>query len=245
MEAYKVIDVSVWNGNIDWKKVKSSGVYGVIIRAGYGCVASQKDKAFERNYAGAIEAGLHVGAYWYSYAVTVDGSKTEAQVFLDAIKGKAFDLPIYLDMEEMSQVKMSKSACTVMAIAFCTVLETAGYWAGVYSFDSFFGRNLETSIQGRYSCWVACVENVQPRCCKSYSMWQYSWKGKVNGISGDVDCNHCYVNFPENIRKKKLNGCTDTYTITATKSGLCKAEVIVRKNRLEADGYTVKYSSQM
>ena len=239
MAAYKIIDVSMWNGLIDWEQVKTSGVYGVNIRAGYGCTIDQKDKAFERNWAGAVAAGLHVGAYWYSYATTIDAAKMEANVFLKVLKGKKFDLPVYMDMEEPSQVKLSKSLCTSIVTAFCSVLEAAKYWVGVYSFDGFFGSNLDPIIQGRYSCWVARVEYVKPTYCISYSTWQCSWKAKVQGIVGDVDLNECYVDFPKNIKKNKLNGFTDSYRLTAVKDNIPETEAATSKNRLEAEGYTV------
>lgn len=214
----KVIDVSKWNGKINWQKVKESGVEGVIIRAGYGRSISQKDKSFEDYYAGAKLAGLHIGSYWFSYATTVLGAALEASVFLEAIKGKQFDLPVYYDIEESCQRSLSKSVCDSLVTSFCNVLEKAGYFAGVYSFDTFFGTNLSSAIAQRYASWVARVENVKPKYCTSYGMWQYSWKGKVDGISGDVDMNTCYADYPSLIKDKGLNGCLKSiakYTVTS------------------------------
>ena len=196
----------MWNGLIDWAKVKASGIYGVIIRAGYGRVISQKDSAFERNYAGALAAGLHIGAYWYSYAESAEVAMIEANVFMQVLKGKKFDLPVYFDIEEAKQVKLSKTICDGMVTEFCTTLEKAGYFAGVYSFDSFFNSNLSTAIVQRFSAWAARVENIKPTSCKAYGMHQYSWLGKVDGCNGDVDMNYCYKDFPAIIKAKKLNG---------------------------------------
>ena len=221
--AAKIIDVSKHNVVTDWAKVKASGVTGVIIRAGYGRLISQRDKTFEDYYAGAVKAGLNVGAYWYSYAKSPAEAKIEAAVFLEAIKGKKFDLPMYYDIEEQSHVALGKTVCTAMADAFCSTMESAGYFAGVYSFDSFFASNLTEAIQQKYTCWVARVENVTPKCCKSYGMHQYTWKGSVSGIAGAVDISYCYKDFPTVIKNAGLNGYSqkaDTYKVTAEIGGV-------------------------
>lgn len=240
--AAKIIDVSKHNVVTDWAKVKASGVTGVIIRAGYGRVISQKDKTFEDYYAGAVKAGLNVGAYWYSYAKTPAEAKTEAAVFLEAIKGKKFDLPVYFDIEEESHVALGKTVCTAMAEAFCSTMEAAGYFAGVYSFDSFFASNLTEAIQQKYSCWVARVENVPPKCCKTFGMHQYTWKGSVSGISGAVDVSYCYKDFPAIIKGAGLNGYAKDntkFTVTATKSGLDSNSADVVSTKLRDLGMSV------
>ena len=222
--AVKIIDVSKHNVINDWKKVKASGVDGVIIRAGYGRHISQKDPTFEKYYYAAKAAGLNVGAYWYSYADSPVDANNEAEVFLTAIKGKQFELPVYFDIEEEKHVAMGKTMCTAMVDAFCSVLEAAGYFAGIYSFDSFFGGNLNAEVQKKYSCWVARVENVKPVYCKSYAMHQYTWKGVVKGISGAVDVSYCYKDFPTIIKKAELNGWKKAVTYSvAAKIGGCSA----------------------
>lgn len=238
----KIIDVSKHNVVTDWAKVKAVGVSGVIIRAGYGRLIFQKDKTFEDFYAGAVKAGLHVGAYWYSYAQSAAEAKTEAAVFLEAIKGKKFDLPVYFDIEEKSHVALGKTVCTAMVEAFCDTMETAGYFAGVYSFDSFFGSNLDESVQKKYSCWVARVENVPPKLCREYGMHQYTWKGSVSGISGAVDISYCYKDFPSIIKSAGLNGYSkaDTkFTVTATKSGMNSNSADVISTKLRDLGMSV------
>lgn len=102
-KTFKGIDVSQYQQSIDFKKVKASGVDFVIIRAGFGKYANQKDPYFEKNYKAAKAAGLKVGAYWYSYAASVEDAKAEAQTCINAIKGKTFEYPIYFDLEERSQ----------------------------------------------------------------------------------------------------------------------------------------------
>lgn len=223
----KIIDISKHNGSIDFSKVKADGISGVIIRAGYGRHISQKDPTFETYYSGAKAAGLNVGAYWYSYADNPTDAKTEAAVFLKAIKGKQFELPVYYDIEEEKHVAMGKTMCTDMVDAFCGAMEAAGYFAGVYSFDSFFGSNLNAEVQKKYSCWVARVENVKPTYCKTYAMHQYTWKGAVKGVSGAVDVSYCYKDFPAVIKKAGLNGYSKkaaTYAVAAKIAGCSAAQ---------------------
>lgn len=218
----KVIDVSKHNTVVDWKKVKESGVEGVIIRAGYGRHISQKDPTFDTYYSGAKAAGLNVGAYWYSYADSPADAKVEAAVFLEAIKGKQFDMPVYFDIEEEKHVAMGKTMCTAIAAAFCDVMEQAGYFCGIYSFDNFFNSNLEKSVQQRYSCWVANISR-EPQFCTSYGMWQYCWVASVKGVSGNVDISNCYKDFPKIIKAASLNGYGKNaakYSVTARISGL-------------------------
>ena len=228
----RIIDISKHNGSIDFSKVKADGISGVIIRAGFGRLSSRKDPMFETYYAGARAAGLDIGAYWYSYAVSAAEAETEAEVFLDAVKGKKFELPVYLDIEERKQVSLGKEVCSEMAEVFCGVLEEAGYFAGIYSFDSFFGSNLTEKVQARFSCWAARVENVKPVYCKSYAMHQYTWKGTVNGINGDVDISYCYCDFPAVIKKAGLNGYgkSAVYSVKAEIGGCseAKAEAVAK-----------------
>lgn len=235
----KVIDVSKHNGAyIDWAKVRASGVDGVIIRAGYGRYISQKDKFFEQNYKGAVAAGLHVGTYWYSYADNPADAKVEASVFLEAIKSKKFDLPAYFDIEEPKHAKMNKTVCTAMCEAFCSMMEEAGYFCGVYSYDSFFTDNLHDVITLKYSQWVARLGS-KPK--NKHDMWQYSWTEKIDGITGNVDANNCYVDFPKIIKGAKLNGYADVtkYRIEAVKEGLSSTEADLLARDASALGMTV------
>lgn len=204
-----LIDVSKHNGNIDWKKVKNdkkNNIEGAIIRAGFGKTSSQKDIKFEENYKGAVDAGLHVGAYWYSYALDVDDAKKEAAAFLECIKGKCFDLPLFFDIEDETQKGLQKTVCTDIVNTFMNILERAGYFAGVYSFDSFFQSNLDESIRKKYAIWTARVENIEPTFAPEWGIHQYSWKGRVNGINGDTDLNKCQKDYPTIIKSKGFNG---------------------------------------
>jgi GH25 family lysozyme M1 (1,4-beta-N-acetylmuramidase) len=201
-----LIDVSHHNGVIDWAKVKAAGIDGAVIRAGYGKALSQKDKCFDANIKGCEQVGMPYGIYWYSYAKTPAEARKEAAVCLKIIKNCKPLYPIYFDIEDGCQIPLSKKMCTDIAAAFCDCIEDAGYFAGVYSFDSFFASNLEKTIPERFTAWVARVGNQKPTHCKSYAIHQYSWTEKVPGIIGDVDMNLCYKDFPTIIKKAKLNG---------------------------------------
>ncbi len=219
----KIIDISHHNGAVDLKSIKESGIDGVIIRAGYGRLISQKDKMFENNYRNAFQAGLHIGAYWYSYAKDPSEAQLEASVFLDAIKGKKFDLPVYFDIEEPAQAKLGKTACSEIADAFCSEMEKAGYFCGIYSFDSFFTADLSEDISRKYSCWIA---RIGTKPVNHWDMWQYSWTEKFPENNCSFDISECCKDFPEIIKKSGLNGYknTDTYSVKAEINNISLSE---------------------
>lgn len=229
------IDVSTHNGFIDWGKVKASGkVDFAILRCGFGREhPRQIDKQFERNYAECTRLGIPVGAYHYSYAGTAADAEKEAEFCLKLINGKKLAFPVWFDIEERSHVL--RGNCDDLVNAFCGKMEKAGYWCGIYSFDSFFASNLSADITKRYSAWSARVENIKPVSCKNVGMWQYSWKGSVFGISGDVDMNISYKDYPASIRKQGLNGfCADEkqrFKVSAISENLTEeqADMIMRE----------------
>lgn len=201
----KGIDVSVHNGSIDWKKVKSSGIDFAILRAGYGRELSQKDARFEENYKNAKAAGIPVGAYWYSYAMSEDEARLEADVFLSVIKGKQFEFPVYFDVEEKKQFDLGKEKLSAIMRAFLEKVEYAGYFVGLYGSASSLTTHTADDIKNRYTIWLAhWVEKTN--YSGAYALWQYSDKGSVDGISGNVDLDICTTDFPAIIKKKGLNG---------------------------------------
>ena len=197
------IDVSEHQGVIDWNKVKTSGkVDFVILRAGYGKESSQVDKQFERNYSECKQLNIPVGAYWYSYATTADEAKQEASVCLRTLAGKSFEYPVTFDIEEKSSLIRASELCE----AFCSEIEKAGYYTAVYSFKSAFENNITSDITEKYDTFLSHVGVEQTNYSGSYGLWQYSWTGHIDGISGDVDLDYAYKNYPEIIRKSGLNG---------------------------------------
>lgn len=199
----KGIDVSKWQGTIDWAKVKADGIDFVIIRAGYSRYA---DPNFVRNYAGAKAAGLSVGAYWYSYALSTNDAAAEAAACIRTISGKQFEMPIYFDIEEKTQFALGKSFCSAAVKTFCTALEKAGYFAGIYSSRSALQTYISTEVRQLYTVWVAAWGNELRY--DGAGMWQYTDSGNVAGIKGNVDRNISYKDFPTIIKNAGLNGFT-------------------------------------
>lgn len=200
------IDVSRHNGSIDWQKVKASGKADFcIIRAGYGKSISQKDVKFEQNYAGAKAQGIPVGAYWYSYAITPAEAEAEARVFLQAIAGKQFEMPVYFDIEEKSTLNTGSKNVSAIVKAFCSTMEKAGYWCGVYASRSHVQTYFDSEIKNRYSMWIA-EWGSKLNYNGEYGMWQSSDKGRIDGIGSYVDLDVCYVDYPTAIMAAGKNG---------------------------------------
>ncbi|MEE5994522.1 MAG: glycoside hydrolase family 25 protein [Oscillospiraceae bacterium] len=191
-------------GTIDFQKVKQAGYDFVIVKAGGAEVGYYTDSCFEKNYAGAKSAGLHVGAYYFASAfTTAEQGRIQAQKFLDIIKGKTFDFPVYVDVERFAG---NPKGATDATIAFCDCMERNGYFVGIYSSDiSGFQENLEIDRLADYSKWVARYGS-QPKYVKEYGIWQKSETGRVDGISGNVDLNECSVDYPAIIKGAGLNG---------------------------------------
>ena len=204
-EDMKGIDVSVHNGNIDWNKVKADGIEFAILRAGFGRLEKQKDEKFEQNYAGAKAAGIPVGAYWYSYAMDEDEARLEANVFLKVIKGKQFEMPVYFDLEEKKQLDLGKEKVSAIMRAFLERVESAGYFTGLYGSASSLTTHTADDIKSQYTIWLAHWVD-KTNYSGAYGIWQYSEKGHVDGINGNVDLDICYKDFPTIIKGKRLNG---------------------------------------
>ncbi len=190
MAEAKCIDVSEWQGSVDFKKVKKDGISCVILRAGFGREASQVDLTFEANYKNAKAAGLKVGAYWYSYADSVSDAKNEAAACLKVLKGKNFELPVFYDMEDGSQTGFGKSTLTAMAEAFCEAVKAGGFTVGVYANLNWFTNYLDYGkLKKKYFVWLAQYNTEAQLDC---DIWQYSSSGKVSGVSGNTDMNIIY-----------------------------------------------------
>ena len=189
--AVKCLDISTWQGYVDFNKVKSSGYNYVILRAGFGREYSQKDNTFERNYANAKAAGIKVGVYWFSYSTSPSDAYREANACLYCLNGKRLDMPVYYDLEYQPAMSMSNSNYTQMALNFCSTIKKAGYKSGVYSSASVYGYllNRQTLINNGVSIWNAQWSSY---CSVPCDIWQYSEKGQVNGISASVDMNYIH-----------------------------------------------------
>ena len=241
----KGIDVSVWDGNIDFNAVKTSGIDFVIIRAGYGSHSSGIDKLFEQNYYRAKKANLNVGAYWYSYAKSTKDALLEANTCMNAIKGKQFDYPIYLDVEEPYFFTNGKEFCDSIITTFCNELEKYKYFTGFYMSLDYLKEYVSPTVSSRYSVWVADYAN-KLNYNGPYGIWQYTSNGSVNGIQNNCDLDYGYVDFPSIIMKGGFNGyLSSNNTPPSSDIDSIAREVIdgkwgngeERKKRLTAAGY--------
>lgn len=208
--AIKGIDISTYQRNVDFKKLKAAGVNFVILRAGYGnalAYPNQYDDMFESHYKNAKAAGLNVGAYWYLYATTVSGAQQEAKSFLKALKGKKFEYPVYIDLEERSQFNTGRTNCSNMVRAFCDILENAGYWSGLYISRSPLQNYITPEVANRYSLWVA---EYASKCNYggTVDIWQYTSSARYNGFNGNLDGDYSYKDYPTLIKNAGKNGYT-------------------------------------
>ena len=205
----KGIDISTYQQNVNYKKLKEQGIEFAIIRLGYGKNFSQKDSMFETHFEGLKNAGIKVGAYLYSYAYVKEGAKLEAENTLKIIKGKQFDLPIFYDMEESKQALLGKEVLTEMANEWCRIIKNAGFKAGVYANLNWFKNYLNPyKIASEFNfIWLALWNNDEkPNVEFPVAFWQYSSKGKLDGIQSFVDLDKCYVeSFEQPVENKKSN----------------------------------------
>lgn len=214
----KGIDISHWNGCIDFDRVKASGIEFVIIKAGGSDRGFYTDSKFRENYEKAKAAGLSVGAYYFAGKNFrgIEAGFADAHRFIDILKSLKFDYPVFLDIE--AQDNRYKEEITDAAVAFCNMLESAGYFVGIYASDiSGYQYKLNHDRIKSYAHWVARY-GKEPEICKEYGIWQYSSKGSVSGISGSVDMDISTVDYSKVIKEKGFNGYPKKDKIKAGKS---------------------------
>ena len=192
------IDVSKWNKEIDWVKVKEDGVEFAIIRAGYRGSSTGslvEDPYFRTNMEGAIAAGIEVGVYFFTQAINEVEAVEEASAVLEMVRGYNLDFPIFIDTEGAGgngrADKLDVETRTLVCEAFCRTVENAGSEAGVYASRNWYKNNLKTERLEDYFIWLAEYRET-PLYTGYYRMWQYTSKGKVAGIEGNVDLNIAY-----------------------------------------------------
>jgi GH25 family lysozyme M1 (1,4-beta-N-acetylmuramidase) len=203
------VDVSVWQDAIDFQAVREAGADYVILRAGY---RTSVDDRFEENYRNARAAGLDVGVYWYSYALSAEEAYDEALACLSVLDGKYFEYPVYFDYEDPAQSTLGAALSEQICLTFLDTVSNEGYYAGLYSginwLDGYLPKN---TLQEKYAYWMALYPNSGTYSdfasyCERYGMWQYSSTGRVDGISGNADMDVCFVDYPSLVRSSGLSG---------------------------------------
>ena len=190
----KGIDVSEFQGNIDWNKVKNDGVKFAILKLGniYDTDTNYKDSKFETNYKNARANGIKVGAYIYNYCNTVENLKKGLDWAFEKLSGKELDLPIYLDMEDKTIAVETVDSLTNQCNEFAKIVKEKGYRAGIYANLNWLKNELDPDkFDKDISVWVA---QYYKECQYEgkYDIWQYTSSGKVSGISGNCDMNYLY-----------------------------------------------------
>lgn len=234
----KIIDVSQFNGAIDWRKVSNS-CDGAIIRAGYRGYGGGKlvtDSNFKANIAGAKAAGLPIGVYFVTQAITEAEAKEEARYTIDLVKDYKLDLPIFIDSENSNSLrgradrgKLKTSQRTIILKSFCLEVKKAGYKAGVYASQSWFIDDLEIVTLQDFYLWVAKYSNYEPTI--PWNAWQYTSQGKIDGIKGNVD-----ISDFRGIKKAAPDKLSDEEIAEEVIAGKW-GNGLDRKKRLEAAGY--------
>ena len=194
------IDVSQWNGVIDWNAVRNAGVSYAIIRCGYrGSTvgALVKDSQFRANIAGAQAAGIKVGVYFFTQAVDEVEAVEEASMVLSMVSGYSLQYPIFLDVESSGGRADGISAATRTAVcrAFCRTIANSGYRAGIYANKNWFSEKIYTSQLSNYTIWLAQYAAQPTYNATRYDIWQYSPTGKIPGIPEKVDLNISYLGY--------------------------------------------------
>ena len=193
----KGIDVSEFQGKIDWEKVKNSGVEFAILRCGYGMdFSNQDDVEYERNANECERLGIPYGVYLMSYANTVEKARSEAKHVLRLIEGRKISLGVWHDIEDnRTSGAINKETLTNIINTFCNTIKNAGHKVGVYANLNWLENKIEKTIKDNYDIWVA---QYYSKCEYEgkYIMWQHTSSGKVNGISTNVDMNILYKDLP-------------------------------------------------
>ena len=228
------IDVSSWQKEIKWDKVKSH-IEFAIIRVGYGSdYKSQDDKYAERNMSECERLGIPYGVYLYSYATSENMIDSEVAHTLRVV-GNHKPFCVYIDMEDSKTSHLGKTKLTSFAKRFCEAVKVKGFKVGVYANQNWFRNylNCKELYNAGYSIWAAKYSSNEPIIDSKFDIWQYSSSGKVDGISGNVDMNRMYndiINKKEEV-KKTVSELVDE--VLAGKWGNGED----RKKRITAAGY--------
>ena len=188
------IDVSRYQDDVDWAAVAGSGVQFAMLRVVCSSDRSE-DVRFEENYAEAVQNGVKVGAYVYTYATDAAGAAADADACLQYLDGRHLDYPVAYDVEDSCQTGLSSDKLGEIVQTFCSKIKDAGYVPMVYSFKNFFEIHLTSPLVRQFDLWVAHWTEASTPDFAGHSMWQYSNSGSVPGISGRCDLDYSYVDY--------------------------------------------------
>ena len=207
---FDAIDVSKWQGAVNWAVVKNAGVRHAMIRAGYGNSVRQTDPQFKRNAAQCIALGIDWGVYWYSYATSPEMARQEARCCLQVIQGLKPTMPVAYDIEyEPGILALSNAQRTAMVKAFLEEVEAAGYYGILYASTDFIRNRLNWQELTKYDVWAAQYGS-RCTCPLPFGIWQYSSSNPLGipGYGKSLDCNKVYKDYPAIIQSAGLNGFT-------------------------------------
>lgn len=198
---WKVIDVSKFNGRVDWDAVKGN-IDGAILRCGYGDdIASQDDPTWRENADACTRLGIPFGTYLYSYADSEEHARSEAAHVLRLIRDYKLSYPVYYDLEDAGTVgAVSAELLKKIVTTFADRIESSGHWCGLYADLTWFDGRLRDAYYDRYTKWIAEYSDIL-HYDKAVGMWQYTSEGRIPGIEGNVDLSRSYRDFPALIRK--------------------------------------------
>lgn len=199
-----ILDVSKWQGRIDWDKVKTSGlVSGVMIRAmGNKNGKPYLDPYFARNYAECARLGIPVGGYYYTCATTPQQTAAELAALRAALADKNFQLPIVVDAEDPKLRSLTPAKLSARVAEAAAQLEAWGLYAMVYTYTNFADTALDMAALAAYDLWIADYRGTRPT--RKHGMWQYTSSGKIPGVSGPVDLSHAYKDYAAIIQRAGL-----------------------------------------
>lgn len=221
----KGIDVSKWQGTVDWEKVKAAGIEFAMLRAGYG--QGNIDPQFVRSADECTRLGIPFGVYWFSYAYTAEMAAQEAKFCIDAVSKYRLSYPMAFDFEYDSVdyaseqgVAVTKELASAMARAFCSTVEDNGYYPMIYANPNYLSAYFDRDLPMEYDIWLAqWPRNPDPaqEPAQAGGMWQYTSSGTVAGISGRVDLDAAYKDYPALIGQSG-NGGDDSYANEAARA---------------------------
>lgn len=199
-----ILDVSKWQGSINWDKVKASGkIDGVMLRVlGSKGGKPYLDPYFARNYAECARLGLPVGGYYYTCAVTQRQTEEELAALKTALQGKTFQLPLAIDVEDPRLRSLAPAKLSALVAEAVAQLEAWGLYAMVYTYTNFADTALDMAALAAYDLWIADYRGKRP--ARRHGMWQYTSSGKIPGVSGPVDLSHAYKDYAGIIQRKGL-----------------------------------------